>query len=481
MKRVISSLMVAVALLMVPMAKAENVTAEQARDAAAHFLQHNTNLTRITADQLTLAYQWNNDELGVASMYLFTTPTVGWIIMSANTAMTPVVAFTDEDGLDVDNMAPQMRWWLSKYNKIVCAVQSEDAEKPLGTMSAWESLINHSLKGTKSNHVFLKTAWDQGDYTGTTYNMYSPVIHDSVCPTGCVATALAQICKYYEFPKKPKGTPSYWWVTGNKRMTINFDTVPSLNYSLMPTQLTTNTSVERKKEVSRLAYYVGLGASMNYRAALSGANSNVALTGMRNYFKYSRATLLNRVGTNDTQFLNSIRRELMQNRVLYMGGESSGSQEAHGAGHAWVCDGYQDEDTAYYHMNWGWGPRGGNAFYDLVANNMSVSIWNFNLDQEVAIGMIPPQDSTSRIIGVHEVEGTVELGAPYPNPAALEIVLPYSCHSTSDLQVYSISGRLVESRRLQAGSGEVTLRVDALPSGIYIYRMGNAHGKFVVR
>ena len=73
------------------------------------------------------------------------------------------------------------------------------------------------------------------------------------------------------------------------------------------------------------------------------------------------------------------------------------------------------------------------------------------------------------------------LGMPYPNPAILSVALPYSTREAVELQVYNVSGCLVESRRIQAGDGEVVLRVDALPAGMYIYRMGNAHGKFMVR
>ena len=133
-------------------------------------------------------------------------------------------------------------------------------------------------------------------------------------------------------------------------------------------------------------------------------------------------------------------------------------------------------------MNWGWGGTG-NAFYNLVTNNLSISGlgYNFRTHQSVILNMVPPQDSTDIQIGVAEVEDMVALGVAYPNPATLSVVLPYSTREAADLQVYSISGRLVESRHVMAGDGEITLRVDSLPAGIYIYRMGNAHGKFVVR
>ena len=190
MKRIVCSLFAAIAMLATPLVQAENVTVEQAKDAAAHYLQHNTSLTRITPEQLTLAHQWNNDELGVASMYLFTAPEEGWIIMAATTAMDPVVAFTDEGVFD-GRMAPAQAEWLDSYSDMVCAVQNLDNEKSLGDSPEWTELANHSLYGTKASVTLLKTRWDQGGPSGTDYNMFSPVVNDSVAPTGCVATALA--------------------------------------------------------------------------------------------------------------------------------------------------------------------------------------------------------------------------------------------------------------------------------------------------
>lgn len=470
--------MVAVAMLTAPMIQAGNISVDQAKDAAAHYLQHRTSLTRITADQLTLAHQWNNDNLGVASMYLFTAPTEGWIIMAATTVMHPVVGYADDNVIDVDNMAPQLVQWLLDYNEMVCAVQDADAEKALDDSPEWIEMSSHSLKGTKGGTILLKTKWDQGDYRGIDYNIFCPVLRDTVCPTGCVATALAQICKYYEFPKSPKGTATYWWTTGNKRLRINFDTVSPLDYSIMPNRITASVSRERREEISRLGYYLGLIVQMDYDTEGSGAYSNLVPTVMTSNFKYNTSTIVNR--TNSTVFVNQIRGELKNNRPVYMGGSSS-TGGIHAGGHAWVCDGVDNNDSNMFHMNWGWSGSG-DGYFNLMTNNLANSSgYNFNQGQKAIIGLVPPQDSTSIQIGVQEVEPMAVLGMPYPNPAILSVALPYSTREAVELQVYNVSGCLVESRRIQAGDGEVVLRVDALPAGMYIYRMGNAHGKFMVR
>lgn len=479
MKRIICSLLTVMAMLAAPMTRAENITVEQAKDAAAHYLQHRSKLTRVTADQLTLAYQWNNPALGVPSMYLFSTPFEGWIIMAATTAMDPVVAYSDEEGY-AGHLVPPQEMWLDDYNGFVCAVQNADAEKALGDSHEWLELSTHGLKDADSDIVLLTTRWNQGTNLGDDYNIFSPVINDSVAPTGCVATALAQICYYYSFPKQPKGSVSYRNSRDNNRkMAINFDTVPPLDYSIMPLAIRMSTSRERREEVSRLAYYLGLCAKMQFGADLSGTSSENAVSGMRLNMKYSRGTILYRNGT-DLNYIRSLRNELVHDRPVYMAGASGGSG-AHAGGHAWVCDGYKKIDTTKYHMNWGWGGTG-NAFYNLQANNLQITgqPYNFKYSQEMIINMIPPADSTDRNVGIVEVNDYTELGAPYPNPASYSVNIPYSTREAATLQVFSINGTLVSSQHVQAGEGQVTLRVDALPAGIYVYRMGSAYGKLVV-
>ena len=248
MKKVIVSILTTLALIAVPMVQAENITVDQAREAAAYYMRQHTTLTRLTADQLVLAHQWNNDSLSIPSMYLFTVgegfgANNGWIIMAATTSMSPVVAYADDEVYDMQRVPPQMAWWLEDYNELACAVQNEDAKKSLGDHRDWLVLANKQLKGNgpKANVILLKEKWDQGDQDGDQWNMMCPVINDSVCPTGCVATAMAQICHYYKYPVQPTGSKSYYLSYWDKEqgdvtvtMAFDFEDSAAFDYSLMP-------------------------------------------------------------------------------------------------------------------------------------------------------------------------------------------------------------------------------------------------------
>ncbi len=141
-------------------------------------------------------------------------------------------------------------------------------------------------------------------------------------------------------------------------------------------------------------------------------------------------------------------------------------------------------DTTKYYMNWGWGGTG-NGWYNLATNNMSISSmgYNFNVSQGCVFGMLPPEDSNiyhPHDVAIRDVDNTI-LGTAYPNPAALSVSLPYTTETVADMQVFGIDGKLVATRRVQPGTGEVSVRVDALPKGVYIYRLNSQSGKFIVR
>ena len=231
MKRIILSLLAGLALLATPVAKADNLTVEEASEAAAYFLQQYTHQKRVSADQLTLVLQKENVELGVPSMYFFNTPECGWVIMAATTVMNPMVAYSGEGLFDAENMAPALADWLNEYNQMVCGVQMIDAEQDLGDSQEWETLKYKKLMvkdAPAGNEVILMDEyWDQGGpYPNNKrdYNVLCPIDPTTGyrCPVGCVATALAQICHHYQYPTNPRGFITDSWSGGSA--SINLDT-----------------------------------------------------------------------------------------------------------------------------------------------------------------------------------------------------------------------------------------------------------------
>lgn len=491
MKKVISSLLVLSMAFLGSVAKADNVTVDQAKAIGAYYLSYQMGggADKISSEQLTLAYRFENPDMNVASAYLFNVNGGGWIIIAGSSVVDPVIAYSTECSLDMSEIPDNMRWWLTGYTNVIADIQLMDAESGYPDSEEYTTLVSKGLKnGTKNQSITLMTTvWDQGDDHNPTYNLYCPRVNGRYSVTGCVATALAQTCKYYVYPVQPKGIVSYDWVNEDEGDTVNLriklDTV-QFDYSLMPARLLSSSAAEKIREVAKLNYCLGVAVHMHYHPDGSGTNMYQANTVMKTKFKYQQSTNRYRSGVNDTSFLNKLRRYLTNGDVVVMSGSSSTGSGADAAGHAWVVDGYQTENEKMYHMNWGWGGTG-NSFFNLADNNMRISSmgYNFNVDQACLFGMIPPEDSNIHHshVAIRGVEDNTILGTAYPNPAALSVALPYTTEMAADMQVYSIDGKLIATRRVQPGAGEVTLRVDALPQGVYIYRLNSQSGKFIVR
>lgn len=498
MKRVISSLLVAAVVLCANVAKADNVSLEQARSVAAYFMGYYTCNDKLTEDDLTLVYQIDNKELGIPASYFFNVNGSGWVILAGTTVMDPIIAHATIGSLVMDELPENMMWWLNGYSEMVSEYQIQDAKNHYPDHEVWTALSTKTYKGpTKyAQVVLMNEKWGQGNTNGNTYDMYCPVAKDGRhSVVGCVATAMSQIMHYYRYPKKPTGTPRYWLynrldsgekqLMDNQLMTIDFDTMVPFNYSLMPDVPTTGggsrlCTVEEMREVARLSYYAGVAVKMGYTPDGSGTQSAEVVTAMRNYFKYESSQQVYRNDNNGAEFVRRIRNLLLHKDVVYMSGASSIGTGADAAGHAWVCCGYIDGDTVRYYMNWGWN-GGGDNFFNLATNNMYISSQGYNFNQRQAFieGMVPPADSNRFYVGIVEADPT-HLGSAYPNPAIQSVVLPYNTQNAGDLVVYNIEGKAVATYRVAAGAGEVTVNVEQMPAGIYIYRLNSQSGRFTV-
>lgn len=509
MKKLISSLLVAVMALGANTAKADNISMEEAREAAAHFMAYYTGIDKLSDNDLELVYQIDNKALGIPASYFFNLSSDGWVIVAGTTVIDPIVGYSDEGTLYPECFPASMKWWVEGYSDMISEIQELDAKNDYPDHDRWTALKTMSYKGdTKANqHKLMKEEWGQGNDYEPTYNYYCPktITSGRYAMTGCVATAMAQIMHYYRYPRRGNGTASYYLpsrliyddsVSTMPRVTLtyNFNDSVDFDYDMMPNKPTKrvqqgyyqvvvqNCSDDEMHQIARLSYAAGVTVRMAYLPDGSGAQSTDVPQAAATYFKYKTGRVVYRNGNTDWNYVNAMRSSLIQNNILYMGGASSTGAGADAAGHAWVCGGYMENDTNMYFMNWGW-DGSSNGFYNLGANNMYISGqgYNFNVRQEYISGMVPPDDS-NRFLGISRIEDpSTYLGRPYPNPAVESVTLPYNTEMASELMIYSIDGRPVETYRVQPGKGEIHVRVNTMPAGVYLYRMNSQCGKFIVK
>lgn len=477
------------------LAFAKNVSEQEARRAAACYMNNLENGKIVDENALSLIYQIDNPELNIPACYFFNVADWGWIIMSASTVTDPIVAYND-NGMTLNiNEAPEnMMWWVNGYAALISAKQVEDAKYTLDEDKTWYELWDNSYttpkNGSKANIILLQEAWGQGGNSGDTYNIFCPRDEDGVpTVTGCVATALSQIMHYYKFPKQGKGINGYRW--HNQTLRLAFDTM-FFDYSLMPNIINSSTTLAQRSEISRLCYAAGVAINMDYGTIASGgsaAASAAVPNVMFVHFKYKKCTQIYRDNVGDSTFLAQIRSELELNRPVYMSGAST-SHVGNDDRHAFVCDGYKTNQKKMYHFNWGWESSGDGYYnlYDNSATGMRIpgEGYSFTDEQSAMIGLIPPHPDSTAIDFMPNHEGIndatlPELYSAYPNPATHSITLPYSIQNTENMIIYNVEGKIMEQHTLQPADDHININVTNMPAGIYTYRVGGATGKFIVQ
>ena len=223
----------------------------------------------------------------------------------------------------------------------------------------------------------------------TKWNQDAPFNDD--CPsgtvTGCVATATAQVMKYYEWPQAGTGLVSTEYK--GQTLSMNLPDHP-FEWDLMQDTYYQDTyTPDQAAAVANLMYCIGCSVQMEYGPA-SGANMYRTIYAIVNNFDYDKGIqLLAPDYFPHEQWVQLIYDELAASRpVLYSGVGSEG-------GHAFIADGYRyEKERDYFHINWGWGGMSDGYFLLNALEPMSLGAGGgagaFNYSQTAYIGMQKP-------------------------------------------------------------------------------------------
>jgi hypothetical protein len=340
-----------------------------------------------------------------AIYYIFTTPDNGFVIVAGDDAVTPILGYSLAGGYSADNPSPTFVWWMKQYeNQIIDAIDSgmegtgqtrREWERLLEEKEQAESLSSEMITGVEP---LLRTKWDQGEYYNTLCP-YDPVERDRV-PTGCVATSFAQIMKYHGAPVKGRGDhsyvhPRYGYLSANFANT-------TYHWSAMPNELN-----GPSQAVATLMYHLGVAFEMEYGPRASGAYPRDAAEALKRFFDYQPTTReVERRAYSNEAWQALIRSELDAERPVEYHGYGNG------AGHSFVCDGYQGE---YFSINWGWGGRSDGYFLlsNLAPNGVGTGggAGTYNQKQGAVIGIAPLIVTAPQI----DIQMNAEISAS-PNP-----------------------------------------------------------------
>ncbi|GEM_PF-2318700 len=213
----------------------------------------------------------------------------------------------------------------------------------------------------------LTLTWNQ-NYP---YNYYAPYASGGPggrAYAGCVATAMAMILRYHQWPAAITTNYSYYDGGGACVGThaASDATLTAYQWANMPTAVSSASTAAQKQAVGQLMYHCGVTVDMDFEYDGSGAYSEDVPGALQNYFAYNTSYVRSRASYNNTQWYALLETNMVQQRPVYYSFYSSGG------GHAVVCDGTRNGNEI--HLNYGWGGYA-TTWYNMDNVNGGGSAW----------------------------------------------------------------------------------------------------------
>lgn len=307
----------------------------------------------------------------------------GFTIVSGDDRMPEVVGYSAQGTYDPDHLPANYVGFMKAYQETVEALLKGDAQVSGGLAEARQWRAERA--GTAAVAPLLGgIKWNQG----APYNNMCPLYKGTNrSVTGCVATAMAQVMMYYQYPKELKATTKAY---NTQTYGIQIPEISSgATYdwdNMLPDYSKSDYSSVQADAVAKLMYHCGAAVKMNYGPS-SGAN--VTPTILATYFGYDADLMQDLTRTVFTlqQWMTLIDNELKAKRpILYSGQASDG-------GHEFVCDG--SDGNGLYHINWGWGGYQ-DGYFDLTilqptkgGAGSGSAVDGYNRDCSMIIGIAP--------------------------------------------------------------------------------------------
>lgn len=362
--------------------QARSRSAEEAKQVAAEFYQGQNGLRSASDVEFTLVYSGSENGLrastGEAPFYVFNIGSAdGFVMVSGDDRVAPVIGYSLTSAFNPDNMPSNLRGWLEGYEKQIEYARTLP-DKPY---EAPETRADGSSVGP-----LITTQWDQG----APYNNDCPMIGNEHALTGCVATAMAQIMNYHEWPASAEGTGSYTIGADGTPQSVNMSQY-TFDWANMADKYDGNESPDEQNAVAQLMAACGAGVQMQYGTGASSAyDSDVAESLINNMGYDKNVSFVLRDIYSNKEWINLMKAELQAGRPILYGGSSELLN-----GHAFVCDGYAPDD--FFHINWGWGGLYDNYYkLDLLypGDSGEYGSTGFSYQQDAVIGIQPPTDNS---------------------------------------------------------------------------------------
>ncbi len=349
-------------------AQAEKVTEREALQKAQQFMQGKV------FKHSGMRKRAPQKDRGSAGYYVFNAENNGgFVIVAGDNRLKDILGYSESGSFSMDQLPDNVKWLLDYYDEIANA-PSDGAQHLSAPASASRPEVQ----------PLVTTKWDQW----APYNNHCPVVNGQKSPTGCVATAMAQVINYFQWPiNEVRSVADY---TSNTEQVY----MPELPARKIGWYSMTD------DEIAWLMRYCGQAVTMDYMPIESGARAIDIAGALISVFNYSKTTtLVGRSSYSDAEWEELIYNELTVGRpVIYSGDAGNGL-----SGHSFVLHGYKD---GLFCVNWGWSGQcdGYFALTNLSPNDMQ----HYTENQNAIIAIQPASNNNDDAIDA-AFERTIQL------------------------------------------------------------------------
>ena len=302
----------------------------------------------------------------------------GFVIIAGDDRVKPILAYSTTGQYDPNDLADGFRFTLDGFREEIQYVRGHNLSATPDIVAEWKSVSE-----TGSLNRGLQTRAVVGPLCQTLWNQNYP--YNSQCPedsegsgghvyAGCVATAMAQVMKFYDWPDIGTGSHSYY-PSGYGQQTANYGET-EYHFELMPLAIDSTSTEDEIFYIAQFQHQCGIAVDMQYSGDGSGAYSDDVPPALRNYFRYNCDDHITNYnfwgwgGYSNEEWTQMLKDGGLDEQIpLYY----SGQDDSGAGGHAFVCDGYDEND--YFHFNWGWSGRD-NAWCPIGALNTTKYAFN---------------------------------------------------------------------------------------------------------
>ena len=368
---------------------AQEITIDVAKGRALEFLSRqsiNPKYAKGTSLSTNLSLAYTSKSEGKTCFYVFNVGDGdGFVIAGGDEAALDILGYSTCGTFDYDTAPDNFRWWLSQYTEQIAHAEAPSQEA-LAAMAAYRAKAAQTRDDVAP---LMETYWKQ-DYP---YNSEIPVYESNGARyvTGCVATAMAQVMKRWNYPEH--GLGSYSYTLDGNTFSADFENTTYDWDNMLTSYKGRPITDDNIKAVGTLMYHAGVAVRMNYGVGESSSSHLSVGPALVKYFGYDKSVRQeSRPYFTDEGWEDLIYNELSAGHpVLY-----SGKPVDSDSGHAFVCDGFE-ASTNMFHINWGWGVF--NNYFTLRGDNAlvpsGIGTDGYNQGQEITVNVKPDNGSVA--------------------------------------------------------------------------------------